>query len=135
MSDRIIKSYRFREERETDWRKLDLIIKKAERHGSDGLSDADMAALPGLYRQAVSSLSVARTISLDQNVIAYLESLTARAYFFVYGSRTRMGERIVQFFRRDWPMAVSQAVGPTLLAAFCLLGPALLAFVLTLNDS
>ncbi|MEM1088269.1 MAG: stage II sporulation protein M [Pseudomonadota bacterium] len=135
MNDRVIKSYRFREERETDWLKLDIIIKKAERQGTSGLSDEDMAALPGLYRQAVSSLSVARSISLDQNVIAYLESLTARAYFFVYGSRTRMGEKIAQFFRRDWPAAVSNAIGPTLLAALCLFGPALLAFFLTLNDS
>lgn len=135
MNDRVIKSYRFREERETDWRKLDHIVKKAERHGTGGLSDDDMAALPGLYRQAVSSLSVARNISLDQNVIAYLESLTARAYFFVYGSRTRMGEKIIQFFRRDWPAAVSSSIGPTLLAFLCLVGPGLLAFFLTLNDS
>jgi len=135
VNDRVIKSYRFREERETDWQRLDHIIKKAEARGSAGLSDEDMAALPGLYRQAVSSLSVARSISLDQNVIAYLESLTARAYFFVYGSRTQMGERIVQFFRTDWPAAVSGAWRPTLLAFVCLFGPALLAFILTLNDS
>lgn len=135
MSDRIIKSYRFREEREADWHRLDAIIKKAERKGTSSLSEDDMAALPSLYRQAISSLSVARSISLDQNVTAYLESLTARAYFFVYGSRTRISEKIAQFFRRDWTAAVSRAVGPTLLAALCLFGPALLAFVLTLNDS
>ena len=135
MNDRVIKSYRFREERETDWQKLDHIIKKAERYGTGGLSDDDMADLPCLYRQAVSSLSVARSISLDQNVTAYLESLTARAYFFVYGNRSRISEKLIQFFRRDWPAAVSQAVGPTLLAFICLVGPALLAFFLTLNDS
>lgn len=135
MSDRVMKSYRFREEREADWKQLEQIIQRAESRGVAGLSDQDMERLPGLYRQAVSSLSVARTISLDQNVVAYLETLCARAYFFVYGTRSRMGERIAQFFARDWAAAVSAARGPTLLAFLCLFGGALLAFFLTLNDN
>lgn len=135
MSDRVMKSYRFREERETDWKQLEQIIQRAESRGVGGLSDQDMEQLPGLYRQAVSSLSVARSISLDQNVVAYLETLCARAYFFVYGTRSRMSERIAQFFARDWAAAVSAAKGPTLLAFLCLFGGALLAFFLTLNDN
>ncbi|NQY98645.1 MAG: stage II sporulation protein M [Henriciella sp.] len=135
MSDRVMKSYRFREEREADWKQLEQIIARAESRGVGGLSDKDMERLPGLYRQAVSSLSVARTISLDQNVVAYLETLCARAYFFVYGTRSRMSERIAQFFARDWAAAVSAAKGPTLLAFLCLFGGALLAFFLTLNDN
>ncbi|MEM6652792.1 MAG: stage II sporulation protein M [Pseudomonadota bacterium] len=134
MSDRVMKSYRFREEREVDWTQLDRIVRLAERRGVDHLSDQDLADLPHLYRQAVSSLSVARAISLDQNVIAYLETLCARAYFFVYGTRARMGERVAQFFARDWPAAVSAVRGPTLLAFLCLFGGAALAFFLTLSD-
>lgn len=135
MSDRVMKSYRFREEREAEWKQLEDIIQRAEARGVGGLSDEDMEQLPGLYRQAVSSLSVARNISLDQNAVAYLESLCARAYFFVYGTRSRMGERIAQFFRRDWAAAVSAAKGPSLLAFLCLFGGAVLAFFLTLYDS
>ncbi len=135
MSDRVMKSYRFREEREADWKQLEQIVARAESRGVGGLSDTDMERLPGLYRQAVSSLSVARAISLDQNVVAYLETLCARAYFFVYGTRSRMSERIAQFFARDWAAAVSAAKGPTLLAFLCLFGGALLAFFLTLNDN
>ena len=134
MSERVLKSYRFREEREADWKRLDQIVQLAEKRGVNGLSDADLTELPHLYRQAVSSLSVARSISLDQNVVAYLETLCARAYFFVYGTRTRMSERIAVFFARDWAAAVSAAKGPTLLAFLCLFGGALLAFLLTLND-
>ncbi|MEO0606951.1 MAG: stage II sporulation protein M [Pseudomonadota bacterium] len=130
-----MKYYRYREEREGDWKQLEDIIQRAERRGVGGLSDQDMQQLPGLYRQAVSSLSVARNISLDQNVVAYLETLCARAYFFVYGTRSRMSERIAQFFSRDWAAAVSAAKGPTLLAFLCLFGGALLAFFLTLNDT
>ena len=134
MSERVLKSYRFREEREADWKRLDQIVQLAEKRGVNGLSDADLTELPHLYRQAVSSLSVARSISLDQNVVAYLETLCARSYFFVYGTRTRMSERIAVFFARDWAAAVSAAKGPTLLAFLCLFGGALLAFLLTLND-
>lgn len=133
MSD-LLKSYRFREEREADWRKLDLILTRAENSGVNHLSDEDMMALPRLYRQAVSSLSVARSISLDQNVVAYLESLCTRAYFFVYGARTTIGERIMDFLRRDWPKCVAGAVGPTLLAALFLFGGWALAFFLCLQD-
>lgn len=134
MNDRVIKSYRFREEREADWGKLDAIIQRAEAKGVDGLSDEQIADLPGLYRQAVSSLSVARSISLDQNVIAYLETLCARAYFFVYGTRSRFFERIAGFFARDWPAAVSSAKGATLLSALCLFGGWAVAFFLVMSD-
>jgi len=130
----LLKSYRFREERESDWAKLDLILKRAEKRGATALSDEDMTALPRLYRQAVSSLSVARAISLDQNVISYLESLCTRGYFFVYGTRTTLAERMAQFFRVDWPNAVRSAVKPTLLAAACLFGGALVAFCLCMVD-
>lgn len=135
MNDRVMKSYRFREEREEDWKKLDAIIKRAEVRGVDGLSDQQMADLPGLYRQAVSSLSVARSISLDQNVVAYLETLCARAYFFVYGTRSRFWERIAVFFARDWAAAVSSARGATLLAFLCLFGGAAISFFLVLGDN
>ena len=130
----LLKSYRFREERQSDWKRLDLILTKAENGGVKNLTDEQMLALPRLYRQAVSSLSVARSISLDQNVISYLESLCTRAYFFVYGARTTLGERMMQFLRRDWPAAVSQSVWTTLLAAFFFSGGWALAFFLCLQD-
>lgn len=130
----LLRSYRFREEREADWKRLDLMLKRAEARGVDVLSDEDMAALPSLYRQAVSSLSVARSISLDQNVISYLESLCTRAYFFVYGTRTRLSERLAQFFRVDWPAAVYAARWHVLLSALCLFGGWIVAFFLCMQD-
>jgi uncharacterized membrane protein SpoIIM required for sporulation len=130
----LLKSYRFREERQADWQRLDLILTKAENGGVKKLSDEQMLALPRLYRQAVSSLSVARSISLDQNVINYLESLCTRSYFFVYGARTTLGERMMMFLRQDWPAAVSQSVLATLLAAFFFFGGWALAFFLCLQD-
>ncbi len=133
-SANLLKSYRFREEREADWHKFEALLRRAENRGVKALSDEEMTALPRLYRQAVSSLSVARSISLDQNVIAYLESLCSRGYFFVYGTRTTLGERIAQFFRHDWPKAVRSSKGATLLAFICLFGGAALGFFLCMQD-
>ena len=130
----LLKSYGFREEREADWKALEALLKRAENSGVRGLSDEDITALPRLYRQAISSLSVARSISLDQNVIAYLEGLCSRAYFFVYGTRSTFLERVTIFFRRDWPRAVRSAAWSTLLAFACLFGTGFLAFALCMND-
>ena len=82
-----LKSQRFRQEREADWRRLERLIGKVEKGGIADLSDEDILAAPVLYRSALSALSVARATSLDRGLIDYLETLCARAYFFVYGSR------------------------------------------------
>jgi uncharacterized membrane protein SpoIIM required for sporulation len=129
-----LKSQRFRAERESDWRRLDDLLKRLEAGKRKDLSDDDVIALPVLYRATLSSLSMARAISLDHNLIAYLESLSTRAYFFVYGSRATMGERIAAFFRRDWPAAVRSLWRETLVSGgLCALG-ALTAYFLTMRD-
>ena len=110
MKELTLKSHRFRQEREAEWRKLEDILARAEASSAAKLSDEEIIALPVLYRSALSSLSVARAISLDQSLIAYLESLCTRAYFFVYGTRTTMLKRILAFFSRDWPRARARLV-------------------------
>lgn len=130
----LLKSYKFREEREADWKKLDTILQRAQSRGVRALTDEEMLALPRLYRHAVSSLSVARSISLDQNVISYLEHLCTKAYFFVYGTRTSLLTKLATFLRYDWPAAVRGAWKPTLLAFLCFFGPALISFTLCMID-
>jgi uncharacterized membrane protein SpoIIM required for sporulation len=125
-----LKSRRFREEREADWRRLERLLERAETKGATKLSRDDLLALPLLYRQALSSLSVARAISLDQSLVAYLESLCTRAYFYVYGVRTPLAVRLANFFRRDWPQAVRALWRETLVAGGLLVLGALVAFLL-----
>ena len=130
-----LKSHRFRQEREAEWRKLEDILARAERSSAKALSDDEIIALPVLYRSALSSLSVARAISLDQSLIAYLESLCTRAYFFVYGTRVTFAKRIIAFFAQDWPRAARELWIETLVAvALMALGVAV-AYVLTMRDS
>ncbi len=62
-----------------------------------------------LYRNVVSSLSVARTIALDRNLVKYLEDLSLRAYLVVYGPRSGAVEGLLAFLRRGFPAAVRSA--------------------------
>ena len=117
----LLKSYRFRIEREAKWRELEALIARAERDGLRSLDADELARTPVLYRACMSSLSVARSISLDANLIAYLESLCLRAYFVVYGVRASIGHLIAGFFRRQFPAAVRLTRWSNMLAMFLLL--------------
>lgn len=126
MAELTLKSWRFRAEREQDWRRLEALLAKAERAGAAGLRRDELLEMPLLYRQALSSLSVARSISLDQRLTDYLEGLCTRAYFVVYGARSRWRERVGRFFLVDWPAAV-QALWRETLVAFAISAAATLA--------
>jgi uncharacterized membrane protein SpoIIM required for sporulation len=134
MAEPQLKSQRFRAEREADWRRLETLLAKTEKGDARRLSRTELLELPLLYQQALSSLSVARSISLDQSLVEYLESLCTRAYFLVYGARTRLGTRVLGFFRRDWPLAVQGLWRETLVSAAIMLAGALVAFLLVGQD-
>ena len=101
-----LKSQRFRAEREWDWRQLEGLLLKVERRSAATLTDDELLAIPVLYRTTLSSLSVARATSLDHSLVDYLESLSTRAYFFVYGARASLAERLALFFTDSWPASV-----------------------------
>jgi uncharacterized membrane protein SpoIIM required for sporulation len=130
-----LRSRRFREEREGDWRKLETLLAKGEGRRAAMLSVDELMALPLLYRASVSSLSVARAISLDAALIAYLEGLVTRAYFFVYGTRARLRERVVGFFRIDWPAAVRALWRETAVSAAIFLVAVIAGYVLVSGDA
>ncbi|MDR1138123.1 MAG: stage II sporulation protein M [Synergistaceae bacterium] len=101
-----LRSAKFRAAREDGWRKLDDMVTRIEKGGIGVLSASESEEIALLYRSAVSSLSVARNIVLDRNMLLYLENLTLRAYLAVYGPRTGMLGNMAEFFRRGWPEAV-----------------------------
>ncbi|MDF1681996.1 stage II sporulation protein M [Ponticaulis sp.] len=135
MSELDLKSYRFRAEREDDWRALEGLLERIQNSGVNALKPDELVALPQLYRTAVSSLSTARAVSLDRNLITYLETLCTRGYLFMYGPRVSFWERFSSFFRRDWPDAVRSMVGATILSAAIMFGFALIVMLLVLSDS
>jgi len=130
-----LRSYEFRAEREQTWAELEELVGLVERKGIKSLSSSQLSRLPVLYRATLSSLSVARTISLDQNVIRYLESLAGRAYFAVYGTRRHMRGVIAEFFTESFPRAVRAARWQVALAALAMILGTVTAFVMTAHDS
>lgn len=111
-----LKSVQFRQEREPQWRELEHLMAKVESQGHTGLSFDESLAFATLYRKALSSLSVAREISLDRGVQSYLEALAARAYSLMYTRPNRPGLAMIEFFVRGLPRAVC-SIWPSLLIA------------------
>jgi uncharacterized membrane protein SpoIIM required for sporulation len=129
-----LKSHRFRQEREADWGRLERLLERVERGSAASLSYEEMVALPGLYRSALSSLSVARAISLDRSLVEYLESLCTRAYFFVYGPRSTLLQRLAGFFAEAWPRAVKALWRETLWSLALMLAGLAAAWILVVHD-
>jgi len=101
-----LRSDRFRQAREADWRRLDRIVTAMEKGRLRRLADEDILALPTLYRTAISSLAVARETMLDAATLAYLEALAQRAWFQVYGPRSSLAGWLRGFLGGGWSAAV-----------------------------
>ncbi len=115
-----LRSDRFRLEREADWKRLEAVLKRMEAGRTRGVSDEDLLALPALYRTAASSLSIARETSLDAALVAYLEALTQRAWFLVYGPRASLWSWFRGFIGGGWSASV-RGLGVDLLIALALM--------------
>jgi len=133
-SDGSLKSAQFRRERESTWRELETLVDQVEGTGLKSLSAAELNRLPVLYRGAVSSLSVARAISLDKGLLDYLTALAGRAYLCVYGAKRPVAEAVIDFFRWRFPDVVRrQALFVAVALGILLLG-VLTGFHLTRAD-
>jgi uncharacterized membrane protein SpoIIM required for sporulation len=135
MADDALRSLRFRREREATWRRLEELLARVEKRSAASLTDEEMLEAPTLYRAALSSLSVARATSLDSALIDYLEALSARAYFFVYGARSTLMERVSGFFARDWPHAVRGMWAATLVSFLIVAAGAFVAYFMVSADA
>lgn len=131
---RQMRSVEFRKEREATWQALEEMIAAADKHGLRSLGAEQLARLPHLYRATLSSLSVARSISLDRALIDYLENLVGRAYFVVYGTRQHLRRQLSDFFLWRLPSTIRRARWHILISAVVMLAAAVAAFQLTRAD-
>lgn len=116
-----LKSVVFRRERQATWKRLEHLLQQARgRSGLSRLTPRELAELPLLYRAALSSLSVARAISVDRDLVAYLESLAQRAHVALHAPRVRMLPGFIAFFTTDFPRA-ARLLRWELLVSFALL--------------
>ena len=130
----VLKSSQFRKGREDGWRELEGLVERVERRGISTLNLDELQHLPILYRAALSSLSVARTIALDRNLLLYLENLSLRAFLVVYGPRLNAVAGLRDYFVRDLPQAVRAARWHILIAALALFAGTLVGFLLVAQD-
>lgn len=130
-----LKSQKFREARQGDWRALNAALDRADRQGLGGFSVEDILNLPVLYRSAMSSLSMAQSISLDRNMITYLQALCARAYVTVYGPQTRVKDILSGFFARDWPRGVRKLSPEIALSVVIFLVGIVAGWIICAHDS
>jgi uncharacterized membrane protein SpoIIM required for sporulation len=118
-----LKSSEFRREREAGWSDLETLVAQARERGMRSLSTEDLRRLPLLYRAALSSLSVARSIALDRALLFYLEDLALRAFLAIYARPLAIGGAAREFFARALPRAVrSLSTHVTIALATLLLG-------------
>jgi uncharacterized membrane protein SpoIIM required for sporulation len=134
MSAPMLRSARFRAERERRWCELEELVVRAEKQGVRALEPAELARLPALHRAAMASLSVARTIALDRQLVAWLENLCQRSHFLVYGTRHLLGETARRFVLHVFPQTFRRLSRHVLLAAAFFLGGAVAAFLATRAD-
>ena len=129
-----LRSSQFREGRERLWRQLEELVTRVEKKGVRALSAEEAQKLPLLYRAGLSSLSIARTIVLDRNVLLYLENLSLRAYLVVYGPRRGLWSSFKQFVKEDFPRAVRKMWPHLLVASLIFFVSAVVAYWLVLGD-
>lgn len=107
----LLRSSRFRAERQKDWTRLERIVAMAEARGVAALPYEDARDLASLYRQAAASLSVAREISLDRSLNQYLEALCCRAYLAVYAPQETFRGLLWRFLSHNGPAAMRRSAG------------------------
>lgn len=129
-----LRSDRFRQEREGDWKRLEAIVKRMEAGALRKLSDQDVLDLPVLYRTVASSLSIARETSLDAATLRYLEALVQRAWFLVYGPRVGLWAWFKGFLGGQWSAAVRAIWLDILIALAVMVAGTIVGWLLVAGD-
>lgn len=124
----------FRREREDDWSAFEVLVGRLESGSIRRFSDDELLALPRLYRAVLSSLSIARATILDRALIDYLEGLSMRGYFLLYGVRESRRARLLSFFASGWPTAVRSLWKETIIIAVLLFLGVAVSWTLVAND-
>jgi uncharacterized membrane protein SpoIIM required for sporulation len=130
----LIRSARFRAEREAGWQRLDRIVTLIERRGLRSLDFDQARDLAALYRQAMTSLSLAREISLDRALLDYLETLCARAYLAVYAPQESLRGLLGRLLVTGIPRAFRRSLVPLLMALLTMVLGGVVGWLLFLDD-
>jgi uncharacterized membrane protein SpoIIM required for sporulation len=129
----LLRSARFRREREPAWLRAEVLVTKAEK-GVGRMTYPEVLELSDLYQQVVNALSVARAISMDAALLAYLEALSARAYLVIHAPQESLSGLLTKLIRQDIPQTVRRAWVAVLIAFVALALGTVTAAVLVGRD-
>lgn len=129
-----LRSARFRQEREASWRRLETLVAQVEKRGLASLAYPELAELTAAYRQATTSLSVARDISMDRALLTYLDRLCARAYLVIYAPQEGIRGLLWRLYAQGIPQAARRAWPAIALGVLALALGVLLGYRLSMQD-
>ena len=96
--------------RETQWQKLESLLKHLETKGLKSLKADEIALLASLYRSVSADLARAKTNQLGEAVIQHLQALTSRSYSQIYqGSRKQEWRAAIAFYIWGFPEVVRES--------------------------
>src|SRR6188474_3901107 len=96
---------RFIKERKNVWKRLEELLQLLDRMTLRKLHREEVRELGRIYRRTASDLAIARSESRDPRLINYLNSLVIRAHGRIYRADAQGGQRIRNFFAREFPRA------------------------------
>jgi uncharacterized membrane protein SpoIIM required for sporulation len=93
--------------RETNWKRLDVLLQKVEKKGLKTLAASEIKELASLYRSVSADLARARSNKAANILTQDLQKLTSRAYSQIYqGKRDREWRQIWEFYLWGFPQVV-----------------------------
>ena len=96
--------------RQAGWERLEALLARAGRRGLRTFERDELRELALLYRAATADLAAAQSRAYGEEIRAYLNRLTARAYVLVYAGSARNGwSRIAAFFSTTFPCEIRRS--------------------------
>lgn len=95
--------------RESDWQRLDRLLKRSETRGIKALSATEIKDLASLYRAVAADLARAQTNKIGNTIIQNLQNLTSRGYNQIYqGSQHQEWQTVKEFYFQGFPQIVRE---------------------------
>lgn len=82
------------------WVQFEDSLKKSSKLSPDDLAD--------LYLQLVNDLSFAKSYYPKSNITIYLNDLARKAHFFIYKNKKEKSNRIITFWKYEFPLMFAQ---------------------------
>ncbi len=101
-------SIAFIQTRQERWNRLEQLLGKAEKLKLKTLAKEELLELGILYQQVISDLSLAKTQSLPDDLIYFLNDLTGRAYHQIYRNEKTTWTQLKNLFTTEFPALFRQ---------------------------